>query len=111
MPMQTLDPWIPPLINLAILFVCGAIGGVGGIYGAGKAITATSLGDAIFRGGAYGAGAGLLALEKLSHSLAIVIAIFTGGGWLTKEEILARLLSVFKNPNSNGNERRTPPSE
>jgi len=101
--------WISPLTNLLILYICGALGGIGGMYGAGKPITIAALGDAVFRGGVFGSGAGLLAMEKLSRPLAIVFAIFVGGGWLTKEAIIARLLEVLKSSSGPTNGNSVPP--
>ncbi len=106
--MDTLHEWISPTIEFAILFTCGALGGVGGMFSAGKAITLAALGDAIFRGGAFGGGAGIVALEKITRPFAIAVAIFVGGGWLTKEQIINKLFAVFQ-PNPKDRNDPIPP--
>lgn len=84
-----MDEWVSPLIDIAILFALGALGGLGAMFGLGKKISIALIGEAILKNGAWGAGAGILVLAKVGKSVAAGIALLVGAGMVSKSEIRA----------------------
>jgi hypothetical protein len=82
-----MDEWISPLIDVAILFALGALGGIGTMFALNKKISLASLGEAVIKNGTWGAGVSILVLAKVGKPVAAGISLLVGSGMVGKKEI------------------------
>lgn len=86
-----MDEWISPLTDILILFVLGALGGLGAMFSLGKRVTLGLICESVFKNGSWGAGVGILVIAKVGKAVAGGLAILVGAGMVSKAEISAWL--------------------